>query len=148
MTPAGCPVGASKEAELRAQEQREKGKIHLEEGEQEKEEEGEEEKLKEKKEEKLEEEKDEEEEEKKDEEEEELEEEEEEKVEKEEEEDTRGDLSALEPSSWPPEGNILPERAQVSPKNLSSGSPTTCSSHCPAQGVLALLKAEGPSMLH
>ncbi|VTJ69156.1 Hypothetical predicted protein [Marmota monax] len=180
MTPSCCPIGASKEAELRAQEQQDEGKIHQdqeeeeEEGEEEKlkekkeekleeekdeeeeekkdeeeeEEEGEEEKLKEKKEEKLEEEKDEEEEEKKDEEEEELEEKEEEKVEKEEEEDTRGDLSALEPSSWPPEGNILPERAQVSPKNLSSGSPTTCSSHCPAQGVLALLKAEGPSMLH
>ncbi|VTJ76124.1 Hypothetical predicted protein [Marmota monax] len=144
MTPSCCPIGASKEAELRAQEQQEGGQIHQDE----EEEEEEEEKLKEKKEEKLEEEKDEEEEEKKDEEEEELEEGEEEKVEKEEEEDTRGDLSALEPSSWPPEGNILPERAQVSPKNLSSGSPTTCSSHCPAQGVLALLKAEGPSMLH
>ncbi|VTJ76122.1 Hypothetical predicted protein [Marmota monax] len=150
MTPSCCPIGASKEAELRAQEKQEEGQIHQdeeeEEEEEEKEEEGEEEKLKEKKEEKVEEEKDEEEEEK-DEEEEELEEE-EEKVEKEEEEDTRGDLSALEPSSWPPEGNILPERAQVPPKNLSSGSPTTCSSHCPAQGVLALLKAEGPSMLH
>ncbi|VTJ86406.1 Hypothetical predicted protein, partial [Marmota monax] len=97
------------EAELRAQEQREKGKIHQEEEEQEKEEEEEEEK---------------------------------------EEEDTRRDLSALEPSSWPPEGNILPERAQVSLKKLSYGSPATCSSHGPAQGVLLLLQAQGHSMLH
>lgn len=57
--------------------------------------------------------------------------------------ETQGDFSALEPNSWPLEGNSIPERAQVSPKNLSCGSPATCSSHCPAQGVLTLLNAEG-----